>query len=193
MRLFETFWIEYFSPNGPPLFFWCFATQWMSKNCKGSPFLHFSALWYCSKISFQNFFGKFFQVPKGLLFNFFSYFATSWRFTKPEGSPFTILSLRYSADFGRSRLVSDTPEVTKIVLPKVLQNLKIVPVGPGDWTKKVFPFFSAWHTIPGETKGSPFSSFSAPCDFSRNFFHQRGPFNFFEVLRQNGCWKIRSF
>ena len=34
-----------------------------------------------------------------------SFFATSWSFTKPEGSPFSILSLRYGAAFGRSRLV----------------------------------------------------------------------------------------
>ena len=35
----------------------------------------------------------------------FSYFATSWSLKQPEESPFTILSLRYSADFGRSWLV----------------------------------------------------------------------------------------
>ena len=49
------------------------------------------------------------KSPKGLLapLHFFSYFATSWSFTKLEGSPlFTILSLRYGADFGRSRLVT---------------------------------------------------------------------------------------
>ena len=49
-----------------------------------------------------DFFGNFSKSPKGHP-DFFSYFATKWSFTKPKGSPFTILSLRYSADFGRSR------------------------------------------------------------------------------------------
>ena len=42
MRLFfEVFWI---APEAPLHLFRYFATQWMSKNCKGSPLLHFSAL-----------------------------------------------------------------------------------------------------------------------------------------------------
>ena len=49
--------------------------------------------------------------PKGPLFNCFSYFATNCSSKKLKGPPFTILktlhflSLRYSADFGHSRLV----------------------------------------------------------------------------------------
>ena len=58
-----------------------FATQWMSKNPKGSPFYNF------------------FKSPNQAPLQFFSYFAISWSFTKPEGPPFSILSLRYSADF----------------------------------------------------------------------------------------------
>ena len=54
-----------------------FATQWMSKNPKGSPLLHFSALWHCSKISFWNFFRKF-LISQGSPFNYF-------RILKPTG------------------------------------------------------------------------------------------------------------
>ena len=61
-----------------------FATQWMSKIPKG-PLLHFSALWHCSKISLKKFLPEIFKNLPTV--------------------PLTILSLRYSADFGRSRLV----------------------------------------------------------------------------------------
>ena len=58
----------------PLRFFRHFATQWMLKNPKGSPSYIF---WHCGTVkkSHFNFFWKFF--PKGLQFNFFSYFATS--------------------------------------------------------------------------------------------------------------------
>ena len=58
--------------------------------------------------------------------------------------------------------------------------------------QKGFSCFPAYHTIPGETKGSPFRFFSALRDFfSGKFFSPKGPpFNFFAVLRQTGCWKI---
>ena len=48
--------------------------------------LHFSALWHYSKITIKKFLGNFFKSSKA-------------------PPPFTILSLRYGADFGRSRLV----------------------------------------------------------------------------------------
>ena len=50
------------------------------------PFTFFGTV-TLQKSHFKIFFWKFFQVPKGLLFIFFSYFAASWSFTKPEGSP----------------------------------------------------------------------------------------------------------
>ena len=66
--------------------------------------LVFSALW--------DFFSKNFWIaPKGPPFNL----ATEWMLKKPKGSPFhnfknvTLLSLRYSPDFGRSRLVYANP------------------------------------------------------------------------------------
>ena len=53
----------------------------------------------------------------------------------------------------------DTPGVTKIVLPEVLQNLKegtkLYLLAQKTEPKRVF-FFFAHHTMPGETKGSPF-------------------------------------
>ena len=100
------------------------------------PFYIFRHCDTVQKSHFKIFLGNFFQSLNGPPLQFFSYFATSWSFTKPKGSPFyifrhcdtvqfiffifclqlefhktqrvppfTILSLRYSADFGRSRLV----------------------------------------------------------------------------------------
>ena len=51
----------------------------------------------------------------------------------------------------------DTHEVTKIVLPKVLQNFKKTPncaCWPKAMNQKSFTFFPK-HTIPDETKGTP--------------------------------------
>ena len=53
-----------------------FATEWMLKNPKGSPVLHFSALWHCT---------NFFKVSKGS--PSFFLFCNNWSFKKPKGSP----------------------------------------------------------------------------------------------------------
>ena len=45
-------------------------------------------------------------VCRNTPFNFFHFFQPAGVSQNPKGPPFTILSLRYSADFGRSRLVS---------------------------------------------------------------------------------------
>ena len=99
MRLFETFWI---APKGPPSFVSIFCnTMDVEKSQRVPPFTFSGTV-----TLFKKFLGNFFHVPKGFPLQFlFSFFATSWSFTKPEGSPFSILSLRYGADFGRSRLV----------------------------------------------------------------------------------------
>ena len=73
----------------------------------------------------------------------------------------------------------DSPELTKSST-----NIYIVLVGPRNWTKKVS---SAYHTIPGETKGSPFSFFRHCATFLKTFLSQRLPLQFFDVLRRNGC------
>ena len=83
---FEVFWI---APEGPP--FICFDIlqhNGCQKIAKGPPFYIFC---HCdtSKISFKIFFWEIFsclqRVPPSI---FFKFFATSWSFTKPKGSPF---------------------------------------------------------------------------------------------------------
>ena len=104
MRLFETFWI---APKGHPFicFVRYFATQWMSKNRKGPPFYIFRHCDTVQKSHFQKFLGNFFmspKVPPSFKKNFLQPAGVS---QSPKGPPFPILSLRYGADFGRSRLV----------------------------------------------------------------------------------------
>ena len=67
MRLLETFWI---APKGPPSFVSIFCITMDVKKSQRFPLF--------------TFFGT---VTKGPPFIFFSFFATSWSFTKPEGSP----------------------------------------------------------------------------------------------------------
>ena len=81
-----TFFRKFFNvPKGSPLWvFWYFATECLLINPEGSPLLHFSALcdFFWKKIFFQK-------------FQFFS-----------KKSVLRFLSLRYGADFRRSRLVN---------------------------------------------------------------------------------------
>ena len=73
----------------PLHFFRYFATQWMSKNRKGSPFYIFR---HCDTVqkSHKKFFLEIFSCPQRVPSSiFFPVFATSWSFTKPEGSPFS--------------------------------------------------------------------------------------------------------
>ena len=62
-------------------------TMDVKKTQRVPPFTFFCTVTLFKNLIFKFFSGEFFQVPKGLPFNFFSYFATSWSFTKPEGSP----------------------------------------------------------------------------------------------------------
>ena len=80
-----TFFRKFFNvPKGSPLWvFWYFATECLLINPEGSPLLHFLAL--CDFFWKKNFFQK---------FQFFS-----------KKSVLRFLSLRYGADFRRSRLV----------------------------------------------------------------------------------------
>ena len=83
-----------------------FATQWMSKIAKGPPFTFFGTVILFKNLIFIKFFGKFFHVPKGSPPQFFFHFLQPAGVSQsPKGPPFSILSLRYGADFGRSRLV----------------------------------------------------------------------------------------
>ena len=115
-----------FTPKGPPFHFLLFQGNIQNRTCpKGPPFGFFR---HCA-----TFFRKFFNVPKGCPLWVFWYFATECLLINPEGSPLLhfsalcdffwkkiffqkfqffskksvlrFLSLRYGADFRRSRLV----------------------------------------------------------------------------------------
>ena len=75
-----------------------------------------------------------------------------------------------------------TPELTKIVLPKVLQNFQKTPKCTC-WPKEQPKRFPAQHTIPDETKGS---IFSALCDF---FPHERPPSIFWSFATE---WMLKN-
>ena len=69
------------STKGPPLrLFRYFATQWMSKNPKGSPFYIFR---HCDTVqkSHLKIFTEIFENLSRVTLNFFSYFAPNWRST----------------------------------------------------------------------------------------------------------------
>ena len=73
----------------PPSFVSIFCnTMDVKKSQRVPPFIFFGTVTLFKNHFFQSFFGKFFKVTKGSPLQFFSYFATSWSFTKPEGSPF---------------------------------------------------------------------------------------------------------
>ena len=107
-----------------------------------------------------------------------------------------VLRLLLSSNCHKGKKVSvfkkifDTPEVTKLVLPKVPQNFKETPnctCWPKKLNQKGFPRNIQYRTRP---KRPPFQFFSALRDFFRKKISQSSPFNFFGVLRQNGCGKI---
>ena len=76
---------EFFSQMVPLQFFWSFATEWMLKNPKGSPFQFFFGIVRLSKKFHE-------RVPDSPIL---------WHFEVL----LLFLSLRYGADSGRSRLV----------------------------------------------------------------------------------------
>ena len=103
MRLFEPFWS---APKGHP--FICFDIlqhNGCQKIAKGPPFYIFRHCDTVQKSQFKNFLGIFFMSPKGPPLIFFSFLQPAGVSQSPKGPPFSILSLRYGADFGRSRLV----------------------------------------------------------------------------------------
>ena len=84
-----------------------------------------------------------------------------------------------------------TPEVTIIVSPqkfyKILRRRQIVPVGPRNWTKKVSCITYNTGRDQRVSLSVLFRHFETS---SEKIFPKRSDFNFFWVLRQNGCWKI---
>ena len=77
VRHCETFFRNFFPQMVPPAFFLCFATEWMLKNPKGSPFSVFFGI--------VRFFPK---IKKNS--SIFSCFATEWMLKNLKGSPFSL-------------------------------------------------------------------------------------------------------
>ena len=77
------------------------------------------------------------------------------------------------------------PEVTKIVLPKVLQNIEKTPnctCWPKELNQKGLPLNIQYRMRP---KGPPSTFFPALCDFFENFFSTKGsPFIFLEFCNR---------
>ena len=73
---FGIFFSKFFSPKGPPAFFWCFATEWMLKNLKGSPLSVFFGI--------VRFFSR---KWKKIFSSIFSCFATEWMLKNLKGPP----------------------------------------------------------------------------------------------------------
>ena len=94
------------SLKGPPFnFFFIFCNQLEFHKAQRVPFYIFRHCDTVQKSHFKIFLGNFFQSLKGPPSIFFI-FCHQLEFHKTQRvPPFTILSLRYSADFGRSRLV----------------------------------------------------------------------------------------
>ena len=59
-----------------------------------------------------------------------------------------------------------------------------------NWTKRVFPVFPRNIPYRARPKGPPIFLGTARLFFRKKSSPKRPPFNFFAVLRQNGCWKI---
>ena len=69
------------------------------------PFTFFGTVTPFKNLVLKNFSGNFFMSPKGPPSFFFHFLQPAGVSQSPKGPPFSILSLRYGADFGRSRLV----------------------------------------------------------------------------------------
>ena len=150
MRLFETFWI---APKGPH--FICFDIlqhNGCQKIPNGPPFHIFRHCDTVQKSQKKFFLGNFFMSSKGPLQFFFHFLQPAGVSQSPKGPPFSILSLRYGADFGRSRLASfffNAHELTKIVLKSSTQfyGPKLTHLAYRTEPKKFFLFFRVtYHT-----------------------------------------------
>ena len=90
MRLFETFWIEYFSPKGPPLIFLMFCNTMDVKKLQSVPPFTFFGTVTLFKKSPKNFF----MSPKGSPLQFFKNFLQPAGVSQsPKGSPFKFWAL----------------------------------------------------------------------------------------------------
>ena len=97
--------------------------------------------------------------------------------------------------FRQCFLNSSPPEVTKIVLPKVLQNFEKTPnctYWPKELNQKGFPRNIQYRTRP---KGPPFSFFSALrfIFFRKNYSSKSPSFNFLEFWDRMNVEKSQTF
>ena len=109
-RHYATFSKLFDCTKGPPFIFFDIlqhnGRQDVKKSQRASPFTFFGTVTVFKNLIFKIFLGNFFKSPKGSP-QFFFIFCNQLEFHKARKvPPFTILSLRYTADFGRSRLVS---------------------------------------------------------------------------------------
>ena len=91
-RNYATFWNfldwNFFTKGSPLQFFLMFCnTMDVKKSQRVPPFIFFGTVTLFKNL-IKKVFGNFFMSPKGPPSIFFKFFATSWSFTKPEGSPF---------------------------------------------------------------------------------------------------------
>ena len=146
-----TFFRKFFNvPKGSPLWvFWYFATECLLINPEGSPLLHFSAL--CDFFWKKNFFQK---------FQFFS-----------KKSVIRFLSLRYGADFRRSRLVSSdynphTDRSTFLTILTILKSYNSYLANLKYWRKSLrSSIFTSSKKLKGTKEYALFRVFSALWDF----------------------------
>ena len=103
MRLFETFWI---APKAPPSFVSIFCnTMDVKKSQRIPPFTFFGTVTLFKNLILI-FFLEIFSCPQRVPLQFFFHILQPVGVSQsPKCPPFSILSLRYGADFGRSRLV----------------------------------------------------------------------------------------
>ena len=150
MRLFfEIFWI---APKDAP--FICFDIlqhNGCQKIAKGPPFYIFRHCDTVQKSHFKKFFWEIFSCLQRVPLQFFSNFLQPAGVSQsPTGLPFSVLSLRYGADFDRSRL-RDTRSDQNSSTPKILQNFKKTPNctrWPKELNQKGFPFNIRYRTRP---------------------------------------------
>ena len=190
----------------PPAFFWCFATEWMLKNPKGSPFQFFSALWdFFPKMKIFVFFNFFMfcdrmDVEKPQRVPPFS-FSELWDFSEPVGPFFWVCNF-FETFFQKNSIL----EYCKRVLDTwksfcYFWALDMAPTwaGPGLFFA-IARLFQEKNFLKGppfdflmlgdrkdveKTQRTPLLIFSALRLFSKKNF----PFQFFDVLQQ---WMLKN-
>ena len=166
--LCDFFWSFLDSTKVSPLgLFRSFATQWMSKNPKGSPLLHFSALWHFKNLIFK-FLNLFFHKAQRVPLLQFWALDIAPTLAVPGLFFFRLQSSHWSVHFLETFLKP----------PKAKSGQgKLSPKGP----PSIFTF-SRKPTKPDVPKGSPFYIF-------RHYatFFERKKFQKFQVFFQKKC------